>query len=67
MIADAALDAQAEGADLARIRAVRVAPATGVAVAPGGRDAERGAGRDERRLERPDERPDEEAASARAR
>ena len=33
-----------------------------MAVAPGGRDAERGAGRDERRLERPDERPDQQAA-----
>ncbi len=34
VVADAALDAQAEGADLARVRAVRVAPAAGMAVAP---------------------------------
>ena len=52
VVAHAALDAQAERPDLARIVAVRVAPAAGVAVAPGGRDAVRGTGRDERRLER---------------
>ena len=34
----------------------------GMAVAPPGLDAERGAGRDQRRLERPDERPDQQAA-----
>ena len=65
VVADAALDAQAERADLARRRAVRVAPAAGVAVAPAGRDAEGRAGRDERRLEGADERPDQQAAVAR--
>ena len=62
VVAHAALDAEPEGADLARVRAVGVAPAAGVAVAPAGGDAERGAGRHEGRLERADERPDHQAA-----
>ena len=62
VVADAALDAQAEGADLARRRAVRVAPAAGMAVAPGGRHAERGAGLDEGRLERAHERAHQQLA-----
>ena len=45
VVADAALDAQAEGADLARRGAVGIAPAAGMAVAPRRRDAERRAGR----------------------
>ncbi len=62
MIGHPALDAKAEGADLARLAAVRVAPAAGVSVAPSGLDAQRGARRDERRLESPDERAHEDAA-----
>ena len=67
MVADAALDAQAERADLARSRAVRVAPAAGVAVAPAAATPSVGAGRDEGRLERADERPDQQAAVGQAR
>ena len=63
MIADAALDAQAEGADLARVGTVRIAPAARVAVAPRRPDAERRAGRHERGFEGPDQRPDHEAAA----
>ena len=62
VVAHAALDAEAEGADLARRRTVRVAPAAGMAVPAGGRDAVRGTRLDERRLERADERPQEQAA-----
>ena len=64
MVADAALDAQAEGADLARLGAVGLAPAAGMAVAPVGRDAERRAGLDDRRLQGADEGP---AGAARGR
>ena len=64
MVAHAALDAQAECPDLARIGAARVAPAAGLALAPAGLDAERGAGRGEGRLERADERPDHQPARA---
>src|SRR6476646_5366460 len=47
VIADAALDAQAQGADLARRRPVRVDPAAGVAVASCRVDPVRGARRDQ--------------------
>ena len=51
VVRDAALDPQPERPDLARRRPVRVAPAPGMAVAPAGRHAVRGAGRDERGLQ----------------
>src|SRR5439155_11222526 len=62
VVAHPALDADAEGADLAWRRPVRVAPAAGVPVAPSGGGAERLARVDHRELERPDERTNEEAA-----
>ncbi len=64
MVAHAALDAQAECPDLARIRAGRVAPATGLALAPAGLHPEGGTGLGQGRLERTDERPDHESARA---
>ena len=63
MVGHAALDAQAEGADLARPRSVRVDPAARMAVAPVGLDSERPAGVDHRVLEGPHERSEEEAAA----
>ena len=68
VIADAAFDAQAERADLARLGAVRIAPAARVAVAPR-RPSTPSAAQvvDEGRLERPDERPDQQAAVGEAR
>ena len=61
VIADAALDAQAERPDLSRLGAVRIDPAAGVAVTTGGLDAVRGARGDERSLERADKRANEQA------
>src|SRR4029077_18086989 len=54
----------AESTDLPRGAAIGLAPAAGMAVAPGGRDPERRAGRDEGGLERPDEWAKQEATLA---
>ena len=62
VVADAALDAQAQRADLARRGSVRVAPAAGMAVASGGGHARGGARLDQGGLERPDEGSDQQAA-----
>ena len=63
VVADAALDAQAEGADLARASAGRLDPAARMAVAPVRDDAERQAGVDHGALEGAHERPQEQAAT----
>ncbi len=61
VIADAALDADPERADLARRRAVRVDPATGVTVAAAGVDAVAGAGLGHGRLQGTHEGPQQDA------
>ena len=66
VVAHAALDPQPQRADLARIGAVRVAPAAGWPSRRAGRHAVRSTGRDERRLQRADERRTR-ARAARAR
>ena len=57
-----ALDPDAEGADLARLGAVGVHPAAGMALPATRGDAERGARVGERGLERADVRPEQQAA-----
>ena len=61
MIADAALDADPERADLARRRAVRVDPATGMTIATAGIDAIAGAGLGHGRLQGTNEGPQQDA------
>ena len=62
MVADAAFDSQAERAKLAGSVAVRIAPATGKALAAAGGHSERGRRLDHRLLERAHERPEQHAA-----